>query len=45
MESYSPLGNPKRPSCPSEDPVIMDEPVLKEIAEELNATVAQVGIL
>ena len=42
FEAYSPLGNPKRPVQKDDDPCVLDEPVLKEIAEKHKATVAQV---
>ena len=45
FEAYSPLGNPTRPVKKDDDPSVLDEPVIKEIAEKHKVTVAQVFIL
>ena len=42
LEAYAPLGNPSRPSKKDTEPVVMDDPVIKEIAEKHGATAAQV---
>ena len=44
FEAYSPLGNPGRPSVGADDPVVMEDPVVKEIAEKHKATPAQVCV-
>lgn len=45
FEAYSPLGSPTRPVKDDDDPRVLDEPVIKEIAEKHKVTVAQVLIL
>ena len=45
FEAYSPLGNPSRPSKSSQEPVVLDDPVINEIAKKYNATPAQVRAL
>ena len=42
LEAYSPLGNPGRPSVGASDPVVMEDPVIKDIAQKHNSTPAQV---
>ena len=46
MEAYSPLGSPGRPeagrTARSEDPVVMEDPVINEIAKKHGVTAAQV---
>ena len=46
LEAYSPLGNPGRVSgTKATEPVVMEDPVIKEIAERLNTSPAQVSCL
>ena len=42
FEVYSPLGNPNRPKKGDDDPSVLDDPVINEIAKKHNATPAQV---
>ena len=42
FEAYAPLGSPGRRSQQSDDPVVMEDPVIKEIAEKHGATPGQV---
>lgn len=42
FEAYSPLGNPGRPFKSEDDPVVMEDPVIKEIAEKHKVSTAQV---
>ena len=42
ITAYSSLGSPDRPSSGEADPILMDEPLLKEIAAKRNCTPAQV---
>jgi len=44
ITAYSPLGTPDRPWADSKEPVLMNEPVLAEIAKKHTKTVAQVLI-
>lgn len=39
--AYGPLGSPERPNVNPNDPVLLQEPKLKEIAEKHNKTPAQ----
>ena len=45
LEAYSPLGSPARPFKTDSDPIVMEDPVIKEIAEKLGVTVGQVSLL
>ena len=40
--AYSPIGSPGRPEKSDSDPVLLDDPIVKEIADKLKATPAQV---
>ena len=42
FEAYAPLGSPARKGVKSDEPVVMDDPVIKEIAEKHGATPGQV---
>ena len=42
VEAYSPLGNPGNPFLGGKEPKILDDPVIKEIAQKNAASVAQV---
>lgn len=46
LTAYSPLGSPDRPAKlqAEGDPILLEEPLLQEIAEEVDASVAQVLI-
>ena len=43
FEAYSPLGTPSRPVKVEGDAVLLDDPVVKEIATKHNCTPAQVS--
>ena len=43
LEAYSPLGSPARPGIVAADPVVMEDPVIKEIATKYSATAGQVS--
>lgn len=43
LEAYSPLGNPTRPSKKDSEPVVMEDPMINEIAAKYSATPAQVS--
>ena len=42
LEAYCPLGNPGTPIRKGDDPSVLDDPVVKDIAEKNKATVGQV---
>jgi alcohol dehydrogenase (NADP+) len=42
FEAYAAMGNAKRPWKKSDEPVLLDEPVLAEIAKKYNKSVGQV---
>ena len=42
MEGYSPLGSPGNPFLGGKEPKVLDDPVIKEIAQKNSASVAQV---
>ena len=43
LEAYSPLGNPARPFVVAEDPVVMEDPAIKELAAKHSVSAAQVS--
>ena len=43
--AYSPIGSPGRPEKVDSDPVLLDDPIVKEISDRLNVTPAQVSII
>ena len=47
MEAYSPLGNPARPSYmkKDDDPSLLDDPVINEVASKHGSTNAQVILI
>ena len=42
LEAYSPFGNPSSPFRKGEEPNILEDPVIKDIAEKHKVTIAQV---
>ncbi|XP_021960256.1 aldo-keto reductase family 1 member B1 [Folsomia candida] len=44
ITGYSPLGSPARPWVTANDPVLLEEPKLKEIAKKYNKSPAQVAL-
>ena len=44
LEAYAPIGSPGRPGRRDDEPVVLEDPVIKEIAEKHNATPAQVCV-
>ncbi|CAI8019896.1 Aldo-keto reductase family 1 member B10 [Geodia barretti] len=44
IEAYAPLGSPARRGVEATDPVVMDDPTIKEIASKKGATPAQICI-
>ena len=45
LEAYSPLGNPARPFVVAEDPVVMEDPAIKELAAKHSVSAAQVSTM
>lgn len=45
LTAYSSLGSPDRPGSGEADPVLMDEPIVKEIAGKRNCSIAQVSVV
>ena len=44
FEAYAPIGSPSRSFKQDAEPVVMEDPVVKTVAEKHNATPAQVTI-
>lgn len=44
LTAFGPLGSPKRPWAGPEEKVILDEPIVKQLAEKYKKTVAQILI-
>ena len=44
FEAYAPIGSPGRFFKQDDEPNVMEDPVIKEIAEKLNASPAQVSL-
>ena len=44
VEAYAPLGSPGRWGISDSDPVVMEDPVINEIAAKKGATAAQVCV-
>ena len=42
LEAYSPLGNPSSPFRKSKDPSVLEDPVIKEVAEKHKVSIGQV---
>lgn len=42
VEAYSPLGSPARPGAKDDEPVVMNDPVIKDIAVKRKVSPAQV---
>jgi diketogulonate reductase-like aldo/keto reductase len=45
FEAYSPLGCPGRPFKESSDPIVLEDPLLKEIGEKHGVSPAQVNTI
>ena len=45
FECYAPLGSPTRIGIDPDEPVVLEDPVINEIATKYNATPAQVYIV
>ena len=45
FEAYSPLGNPGRVQKGENEPNLMDDPVVKELADKHKCTTAQVRVM
>ena len=43
LEAYCPLGNPSSPFRKGEEPNILEDPIIKDIAEKHKVTIAQVN--
>ena len=45
MTAYSPLGSPDRPSVNKDEPIVLNNPLLKKIADKHKTTIALVSCL
>lgn len=45
MTAYSPLGSPDRPSVNKDEPIVLNNPLLKKIADKRKTTIALVSCL
>ena len=45
VQAYAPIGSPGRINIDSNDPILLEDPVINEIATAHQASAAQVGIV